>query len=121
MNITKITNETNVKYDPFLVESLVKSNDASKSTNKVQNDRTDWSSEILKEGISRLENSIQSNEDTSPLNLKSAPTVDTFQDAKKVLSEIDTSDLVKNINNIFSGLNAEKISNLFLEEANAVV
>lgn len=121
MNITKITTESNVKYDPFLVETLVKSDDTSKSKNNKSVDRADWSSEILKKGISKLENSIQSNEDTSPLNFKYAPTVESFQDAQKVLSEIDTNDLVKNIDNIFSGLNAERISNLFVEEANAVV
>lgn len=121
MNITKITTEANVKYDPFLVETLVKSDDTSKATTKKPIDKADWSSEILKSGLSKLENNIQSNEDTSPLSFKSAPTVETMQDAQKVLSEINTDDLVKNINSIFSGLNAERISSLFLEEADAVV
>ena len=121
MNITKITTEANVKYDPFLVETLVKSDDTSKSNTNKPLDKADWSSEILKSGLNKLENSIQSNDDTSPLSYSSAPTVETMQKKKKVLSEINTDDLVKNINSIFSGLNAEKIADLFLEEADAIV
>lgn len=121
MNITKITTEANVKYDPFLVETLVKSDVTSKSNTNKHLDKADWSSDILKDGLNELENNIQSNDDTSPLSYNSAPAVETMQDAQKVLSEINTDDLVKNINEIFSGLNAERISSLFLEEANAVV
>lgn len=121
MNITKITTEANVKYDPFLVETLVKSDDTNKSNINKSLDKADWSSEILKSGLNKLENNIQSNDDTSPLSYSSAPTVETMQDAQKVLSEINTYDLVKNINSIFSGLNAERIADLFLEEADAIV
>lgn len=121
MNITKITTEANVKYDPFLVETLVKSNSTGDVSKSKTTDKADWSTGILKEGLQKLENNIQSNDDTSPLSFKSAPTVETMQDAQKVLSEIDTDDLVKNINEIFAGLNTERISSLFLEEADAVV
>lgn len=121
MNITKITTEANVKYDPFLVEALVKSGDTTKVKSNKANDIADWSTVILKEGLSKLENNIQSNDDTSPLSYNSAPTVETMQHAQKVLSEINTDDLVKNINDIFAGLNAERISSLFLEEADVVV
>jgi hypothetical protein len=95
LNITKISVEGNVKYDPFLVETLVKSDKSSNLKNEGKSDRVDWSSEILKDGLSKLENSIQSSEDTSPLSYKSAPAVMTMQDAQKVLSEIDTDDLKK--------------------------
>ena len=121
MNITKITNEANVKYDPFLVETLVKPNASSDISKTKTADKADWSTEILKDGLSKLDNNVQLNEDTSPLNYSSAPRVETMQYAQKVLSEINTDDLVKNINDIFAGLNAERTSSLFLEEADVVV
>lgn len=121
MNITKITTEANTKYDPFLVETLVKLDKTDDSKNVKNVDKLDWSSQILKEGISKLENSIQSNEDTSPLSYKSAPPVETMQEAKKVLSEINLDDLTKNVNSIFNNLNPERISNLFIEESNSVI
>lgn len=121
MNITKITTDAKVKYDPFLVETLVKSDTTGDMSKSKTTDKADWSNEILKEGLQKLENNIQSNDDTSPLNYNSAPTVETMQDAQKVLSEINNDDLVKNISEIFAELNAERISSLFLEEADVVV
>lgn len=121
MNITKITSEANVNYDPYLVETLIKSEDTTKVKTIKSKDVADWSTEILKDGLDKLENNIQFSDDSSPLSYNSAPTVETMKDAQKVLSEINTNDLVKNVNDIFSGLNTERISNLFLEEADVVV
>jgi len=41
MNITKITNEANVKYDPFLVETLVKPNASSDISKTKTADKAD--------------------------------------------------------------------------------
>ena len=120
MNITKITTESKVNYDQFLVETLVKPDDTTKVKSNKPSEIADWSTEILKEGLNKLENNIHSSDDTSPLSYNSAPSIDTMQEAQKVLSEINSDDLVNNINNIFDGLNLERISNLLLEGADIV-
>lgn len=121
MNITKITTENTAKYDPYLVETLVNTGSTQKVKTLKPTQKPDWESEVLRQGLEKLENSIQQNDDTSPLSYDKAPSVETMQDAQRVLSEINTEDLVRNVNNIFAGLNSERISTLFLEEADVLV
>jgi len=117
MNVTNITTEDRVKFDPFLVETIVKPKDTNKVKSQNVLEKSDWESNILKNGISKLENSIQSTDDTSPLSYNSAPPINNNKEAVKVINEIDKTDLINNIDEIFNNLKIESISNLFLAES----
>lgn len=119
MNVTNITTENDVKYDKFLIETVVKTKDTARTVNEKSLHKSSWESKILSTGISKLENNIQSSEDTSPLSYSSAPSISNSSEASKVINEIDKNDLIKNIGNIFNNLKVDNISNLFMAESDA--
>jgi hypothetical protein len=117
MNVTKITTDDQIKYDPFLVETIVKPRDKEnvlENTNKV---KENWDNKKLQDTISMLENNIQTSEDSSPLSYNSAPSISNMKEASKLIKEIDFEDLTQNINNLFENLNTENIAKLFIEAA----
>ncbi|MFN3194685.1 MAG: hypothetical protein ACE364_01880 [Chlorobiota bacterium] len=117
MNVTKITTDDQIKYDPFLVETIVKPRDKENILVKKNESNENWDIKKLNDTISSLENSIQKVDDSSPLSYKSAPSINNITEASKLIKEIDYKDLTQNINKLFDNLNTKNISKLFIEAA----
>ena len=96
MNVTNITTDDQIKYDPFLVETIVKPKDKEKVHSNRVEDNNNWDSNILKDTLSNLENNIQQSEDSSPLSYSSAPPLTSNQEASNLIDSIDRLIEVRN-------------------------
>lgn len=118
MKVAAIHNNNDVKFDKYLVDILINEKDTVEAKERETPQSKDWENIILNEGLNKLENSIQNLEDNSPLSYKNAPSINSLDDANKVLREINSQDLIENFDSIFSNLNIGNISSLFMSDTN---
>ena len=117
MNISKIHNEGAIQYDKFLIDKLVTEKADISETKETDKSNESWRLDILNEGLTKLENNIQSKEDTSPLSYNSAPPIENMTQAEEVISELNMDEIKNNINNIFADFNTSNLVDLFSETA----